>query len=193
MREVLMLNNMDQETHDHIREKIIDYLSRQGFSEKKLLQKVTDLRTRYPYTTRYAGYISRNVQEVLDEMKKEGTVNDESYAREVLRQLQDKKDGPARIRQKLYRRLIPKDIVDLVMDEFEGKGFRQDFSKIIRDVKRKQKDLISKFGNSQKAKHIVWQKMYTYLAQKGYYPSDIRFIMEKGGCLTHNLDQVFED
>lgn len=188
-----MHDNMDQETHDHIREKIIDYLSRQGFSERKLLRKVTDLRTRYPYSQRYAGYISRNVQEVLDEMKKEGIVNDASYAREVLRQLQDKKDGPARIRQKLFTRLLPKEIIESVMREFSEKGFQQDFSKIIRDVKRKHKDLELKLGHSQKARYVIWQKLYAYLAQKGYYPEDIRKIMHEVSGLYENSEQVFDD
>jgi len=173
---------MDKETYEHIREKIIDYLSRQGFSEKKLLKKVTELRERYPYTARYAGYISCNVQEVIIDLKKEGMVNDESYARDVLRQLKNKKDGPERIRQKLYRRLVPKEVIELVMAEFAREDFKQDFSRIIRDVIRKHKDLIQKYGKSKKANYIIWKKVYAYLAQKGYYPEDIRMITKKAGC-----------
>jgi SOS response regulatory protein OraA/RecX len=174
---------MDQETYNHIREKIIDYLSRQGFSERKLLLKVTKLRERYPYTARYAGYISCNVQEVIDDLKAKGIVNDESYARDVLRQLKNKKDGPERIRQKLYRRLVPKEVIELVMSEFAHEGFTQDFSRFAHDVIRKNRDLVEKHGKSKKASYIIWKKIYAYLAQKGYYPEDIRIIMKKAGCL----------
>ncbi|MCH7493052.1 hypothetical protein IID19_05760, partial [Patescibacteria group bacterium] len=46
--------------YQHIKEKLIDYLSRQGFSERKLLQKVIDLKRRYPRTKRYYFYTADN-------------------------------------------------------------------------------------------------------------------------------------
>ena len=55
--------------YQHIKEKIIDYLSRQGFSEGKLLQKVTNLKRHYPHTVRYRFYTPEHVQPVLDELK----------------------------------------------------------------------------------------------------------------------------
>jgi|GEM_PF-5858995 len=184
---------MNEETYAHIRDKILDYLSRQGFSEKKLLHKVTDLRRRYPHTNRYAGYIASNVLKVIGDLKKEGIINDEAFARDVLRQLKDKKDGPERIRQKMYRRLIPKGIIEKVMQEFAADSFQQDFSSIVRDVRRKKEDLVDKYGRSRKASYVIWQKVYAYIAQKGYYPDDVRIIMHKAGVDTKGNTDVEED
>lgn len=184
---------MNQETYSHIREKIIDYLSRQGFSERKLFLKVTNLRKRYPTTARYAGYIGSNVQEVLNDMRREGLIDDASYARDVLRQLKDKKDGPERIRQKLYRRLIPKEIIELVMSEFLREGYVQDFTSIIRETRRKEKELQRKFGASKESSHLIWQKLYAFLAQKGYYPDDIKKIIDESGVRydsAPNMDEL---
>ncbi|PIT87565.1 MAG: hypothetical protein COU31_02260, partial [Candidatus Magasanikbacteria bacterium CG10_big_fil_rev_8_21_14_0_10_40_10] len=179
--EVKMFCDMNQETYSHIREKIIDYLSRQGFSERKLFKKVTDLRKRYPSTARYAGYIGSNVQQVINDLKLEGVINDESYARDVLRQLKNKKDGPECIRQKLYCRLIPKETIELVMAEFSQSGFSQDFVSIIRETRRKKDELRKKLGTGKKAGYVLFQKLYAFLAQKGYYPDDISKIIEQSG------------
>lgn len=164
--------------YQHIKEKIIDYLARQGFSEKKLLQKVTDLKKHYPHTTRYRFYTPEHVQKVLDELKDIGLVNDAKYAHEVLRQLQDRKDGVYRIKDKMRRRLIPADIIEAVLQEWEQSGVEQDYTAIIRETRRKHERLKEKYP-SPKGKYTVKRKLYAFLAQKGYSADDIKEILRQ--------------
>ena len=166
------------EDYQHIKEKLIDYLSRQGFSERKLLQKVTDLKKNYPRTKRYLFYTAQNVQKVIDELKKDGYINDRKYAKDVLRQLKDRKDGIQRIRQKMYTRLIPSKIINEILGEWQEMGLKQDYTFIIRDAKRKYERLCEKFP-SKKDKYTIKTKLYAFLAQKGYGPDEIKKIINK--------------
>jgi len=160
------------EDFNNIRQKIIDYLSRQGFSERKLLQKVTDLKKNYPKTKRYFFYTRPNVQKVIDEMKQEGYIDDLKYAKDVLRQLKDRKDGIQRIRQKMYRRLIPEKIISEVLGRWQQQGTKQDYSIIVRNAMQKKKRLEEKYPG-KKNEYDRNQRMYAFLAQKGYLPDDI--------------------
>lgn len=166
------------EDYQHIKEKLIDYLSRQSFSEKKLIQKVTDLKRRYPQTKRYIFYTSEHTQKVIDELKSIGLINDRKYAEDILRQLRDRKDGIHRIRQKMHQRMIPAPIIENVLQTWQNQGVKQDYSVIIRDAKRKYERLCEKYP-SKKDRYTVNTKLYAFLAQKGYTPDEIKEIISK--------------
>ena len=172
------MNEPSPEDYQHIKEKIIDYLSRQGFSEKKLLQKVTDLKKHYPRTARYEFYTTEHVQKVLNELKDMGLVDDEKYCRDVLRNLQDRKDGLYRIKDKMRRRLIPPSIIEKVLREWKQSGVSQDYTAIVRETKRKLERLNEKHP-SAKGKYVVKQKLYAFLAQKGYGAEEIKEILRR--------------
>lgn len=165
------------EDYQHIKEKIIDYLARQGFSEKKLMRKVTDLKRHYPRTKRYFFYIPEHVQKVINQLKEQGIINDHQYAEEVLCQLRDKKDGIHRIRQKMFSRLIPVSIIEKVLASWKEQGSKQDFARIIREAKRKYERLLEKFPN-KKDSYTIQSKMYAFLAQKGYTSEEVKKIIE---------------
>ena len=166
------------EDYQHIKEKLIDYLSRQGFSEGKLLQKVIDLKRRYPQTKRYYFYTTEHVQKVIDELKATGLIDDWKYADDVLRQLRDRKDGIHRIRQKMHQRMIPAPIIQEVLQAWQNKGTKQDYSAILRDAKRKYQWLLKKYP-SQKDRYTIQSKLYTFLAQKGYTQDEVKEIIRK--------------
>lgn len=174
------MNGPTPEDYQHIKEKIVDYLSRQGFSEKKLLQKVTDLKKHYPRTQRYYFYTTEHVQKALDDLKDLGLVDDEKYAYDVLHQLQDRKDGLYRIKDKMRRRLIPPAIIEKVLGEWKRAGVSQDYTAIIRETKRKA-DRLNEKHPSLKGQYLVRQKLYAFLAQKGYGAEEIREILKKSG------------
>lgn len=166
------------EDYQHIKDKLLDYLSRQGFSERKLLKKVTDLKRNYPRTKRYEFYMSKYVQQVIDELKELGYIDDRKYAQAVLRQLRDRKDGIHRIRVKMYQRLIPKDIINEVLEAWQEKGTKQDYTAIIRDAKRKYERLLEKYS-SKKDRYTINSRLYAFLAQKGYTPDEVKEIVSK--------------
>lgn len=164
-----------EEDFKNIRNKILDYLSRQGFSERKLLEKVTRLKKNYPHSARYTFYTSRWIQRVIDDLKKEGFIDDKKYAQDVLRQLKNKQDGILRIKEKMYRRLIPPSIIEEVLAGFNREGRTQSYEKIIKNVKRKKEELQRK--KIPKKEHQM--RLYAFLAQKGFLPDDIQQIMQQ--------------
>ncbi len=166
------------EDYQHIRDKILDYLSRQGFSEKKLLQKVTDLKKHYPNSRRYLFYTPEHVQKVLDELKVVGLVDDEKYCRDVLRQLQDRKDGVYRIKEKMRRRLLPPAVIETVLGEWKRSGVAQDYTAIVRETSRKYERLKEKYP-SKKEQYTIRGKLYAFLGQKGYELDQIKEILGK--------------
>jgi len=166
------------EDYQHIKDKLYDYLSRQGFSERKLLKKVMDLKRRYPRTKRYCFYTTVHVQKVINELKEQGLIDDRKYAKEVLRQLRDRKDGIHRIREKMYQRLISASIIQEVLQEWQSQGDKQDHTAVIRDVKRKYERLCRKHP-SDKDHYTIQSKLYAFLAQKGYTPDEIKEIISK--------------
>ncbi|MFA5051798.1 MAG: regulatory protein RecX [Patescibacteria group bacterium] len=165
-----------QEDYQHIKEKIVDYLSRQGFSEKKLLQKVTDLKKHYPQTERYRFYTPVHVQKVLDELKGLGLVDDYAFAQSIFRQLKDRKDGLYRIKEKMRRRLIPQSVIDTVLKEWKQSGQGQDYTAIIRETKRKYERLKERFP-APNQHYEIKQKLYMFLGQKGYVADEIKTII----------------
>lgn len=171
-------NQPSPDDYQHIKDKILDYLSRQGFSERKLLQKVTDLKRHYPQTARYRFYTPEHVQKVLDELKVLGLVDDEKFCRDILRQLLDRKDGLYRIKDKMRRRLIPPAIIEKVLGEWKQSGVAQDYTAIVRETKRKYERLKEKFP-SPKEQYAVKGKLYAFLAQKGYGVEEIREIIKR--------------
>ncbi len=180
-----MIENLPtSEDYQHIKEKLIDYLSRQGFSERKLLQKVTDLKKNYPRTKRYLFYTTQNVQKVINELKNQGYIDDQKYAKDVLRQLKDRKDGIQRMRQKMYTRLIPVNIINEVLGNWKELGSKQDYSIIIRDAKRKYERLCEKYP-TKKDKYTIQTKLYAFLAQKGYGPDEIKNIISQAKIINN--------
>jgi len=170
---------MEQETYDNIRNKIIDYLARQSFSERKLLLKVLDLKRRYPKTRRYQEYTHANVQKALDDLSHEGVIDDRRYAREVLEQLMGKTNGVRRIAEKMSRRLIPQPIIDEILREFSEKGRAQDNAKIIKETLRKRDDIMRKHPGLAPNHRLIRSALYTFLARKGYMPDDIAGILDQ--------------
>ncbi len=171
-----MSNQPTPEDYQHIKEKIVDYLSRQGYSEKKLLQKVTDLKRHYPTTLRYRFYTITHVQIVLDELKELGVVDDLRFARNVLAQLIDRKDGLYRIKEKMRRRLIPPAMIDRALKEWKQAGQGQDFTAIVRETKRKYERLKEKFPKENMG-YEVRRRLYAFLGQKGYVSEEIKKIL----------------
>lgn len=166
------------EDYQHIKEKLVDYLARQDFSERKLLQKVTDLKRNYPRTERYRFYTQPHVQKVIDELKRQGLIDDRRYAQNVLRQLKDRKDGIHRIRQKMYRRLIPRDIIEETLKAWEEQGAQQDYTIILREAKRKLERLKEKH-TSKKEQYTIRQKLFAFVAQKGYTVDEVKKIIDQ--------------
>lgn len=169
---------LTDEGRKHIYSKIVDYLSRQGFSESKLLQKVLLLKKRYPQTRRYDEYTKENVLEVLRQMREEGIVNDERYARDVLRQLKDGKNGIRLIEMKMRQRLIPFDIIEKILHD-PHEGLEQDYARILMELRTRKIRLEKKYKHDPRSRYLVRGRLQQYCASRGFLASEVQTLTQQ--------------
>ena len=97
-----------------VRDKALDLLSARPLSRKELIDKLTARprnRDREPLADRASAEAAAHRLEEL------GYLNDESYARAVAEHYAAKGWGPARIREELYRRGVPRTYWDGALEE----------------------------------------------------------------------------
>lgn len=81
-----------------------------------------------------------------------------------------------RIRQKMLNRLIKKEIVEKIINQFRKKS-KQDLTRIIELTKLKREQLQKKYkGNWGKIAQIN-SKLYLFVQQKGYINDEIKEIL----------------
>ena len=168
-------NNTDLK---NIYNKMLDYLSERDYSEEKLIQKIMDLKKHYPRSRRYQNYIRENAEKALSLVKEYGFLNEERYTRNLLDYLINKKDGLRLIRQKMLNRLIKKDIVEKIIDEFR-KESEQDLTRIIELTKSKREQLQKKYKNDWIKTAQINAKLYLFAQQKGYTNDEIKKILSE--------------
>jgi len=165
-------NNTDLK---NIYNKILDYLSKRDYSEEKLIQKITDLKKHYPRSRRYQNYNRENAEIALVLIKEYGYLDEERYARNLFDCLINKKDGLQRIKQKMLNRLIKKNIIDQLINDFQ-KESKQDLTRIIELTKTKRGQLEKKYKNDRIKTIQIKPKLYLFLQQKGYTGDEIKRI-----------------
>ncbi|PKL72093.1 hypothetical protein CVV26_02990 [Candidatus Kuenenbacteria bacterium HGW-Kuenenbacteria-1] len=160
----------------NIYNKMLDYLSKRNYSEKKLIQKIIDLKKYYPYSQRYQNYTRENAKIAMALVKEYGFLNENQYARNLLDYLINKKDGLRRIRQKMLNRLIKKEIVEKTINEFQKKS-KQDLTRIIELTKLKREQLQKKYKGDWKKTAQINNKLYLFIQQKGYTNDETKEIL----------------
>ncbi|MFH1838587.1 MAG: RecX family transcriptional regulator [Candidatus Kuenenbacteria bacterium] len=168
-------NNIDLK---NIYNKMLNYLSKRNYSEEKLIQKIINLKKYYPHSQRYQNYIRENAEIAISLIKEYGFLNEEQYARNLLNYLINKKDGLMRIKQKILNRLIKKNIVEKIINEFRKKS-NQDLTRIIELTKLKREQLQKKYKNDWKKIAQINSKLYLFIQQKGYISDEIEKILLK--------------
>ena len=86
--------------------KALKMLERRDYSEGELISKLTE-----------KGIAQTEAEEAVGRMVSLGFVNDERYAELVVRHSLKKGYGPRRIRDELYRHMVPKELWDAAMAE----------------------------------------------------------------------------
>ena len=97
-----------------VKEKALELLSARPLSRKELVDKLTARprnRDKEPIADR------ESAEAAADRLEELGYLNDEAYARTVAEHYAAKGWGPARIREELYRRGVPRDYWDGALEE----------------------------------------------------------------------------
>lgn len=162
----------------NIYDKMLDYLSKNDMAEARLVDRVHRLQLRYPRSERYRNYSKENCRIVIPLLREEGYVDEERYARRVFDSLKDKKDGLRAIRQKMLRRQISAAVVDDLLRRFT-EATRQDLTKITEAARKKLGQLCNRFAADPVKKFQIRQKLYAWLAMKGYSSEEIASISRK--------------
>ncbi|MEK7584132.1 MAG: RecX family transcriptional regulator [Patescibacteria group bacterium] len=162
----------------NIYDKMLDYLSKNDMAEARLVDRVHRLQLRYPRSERYRRYSKENCRVVIPLLREEGYVDDERYARRVFDSLKDKRDGLRMIRQKMLRRQIKVTVVDELLKKF-SEAVRQDLTKITEAARKKLHQLRDKYASDPVKKFQIRQKVYAWLAMKGYSSEETASISRK--------------
>lgn len=166
----------DSQDYLNIKNKIFDYLGRQDCSEKKLIQKVCDLKKNYPQTKRYENYDSENVLIVIEDLKKEGIIDEVKFLQNMIELSLDSKYGLNRIKQKMYQKLYKKENIEKVFKDFQENPIKRDFTRIIKITKQKREFLLKKYP--QESDYDINQRLFAFLAQKGFEFNEVGMILK---------------
>lgn len=102
-----------------VRDKALDLLSARPLSRKELVDKLT-ARPRNRDKEPIADW--ETAQAAADRLEELGYLNDESYAKTVAEHYAAKGWGPARIKEELYRRGVPRDYWEGALEELDAPG-----------------------------------------------------------------------
>ena len=152
----LFLKILHSEDYQKIKDAIYRYLSGRDHASFELKQKVMK-----------KGFDAALIDSVLEEFDQKELLNDEVFAKKfAVDKSEFKRWGPVKIKQALYKKGISKPIAEKVVQNL-SKNLAQD--QICVDLLRKRKAHFSREEDPLKRK----QKMYRYLAGKGYHGKSI--------------------
>lgn len=106
-------------------------------------------------------------QEVAQRMAQVGLVNDREYAATVVRHYSRKGYGPAKIRDELYRRGVPRELWDQAMEQREDQG------------DEKLRALVEKKLRGAQPTREELKKVSAYLARRGFGWEEISRVLSQ--------------
>lgn len=154
------------EDYQKVKDAFYRYLSGRDHASFELKQKVLK-----------KGFSSDLIESVIEEFDDKGLLNDEKFANKFAADKAEfKKWGPKKIKSELFKKGITKNVVEKVIQKL-AESLEQD--QICVDLLRKRKQHFLREQDQIKRK----QKMYRYLAGKGY----------NGTTISKAIEQITED
>lgn len=162
-------------------ERAVGLLAQRPMSRKELLDKLCapprQKREKYPYDKLDGGpdpallqarreALRERAEEVADRLAGLGLLNDEEYARAVVRHYAAKGYGPRKIRDELYRRGVPREYWEDAMEEREPDG-----DQVLALARQKLRDAEPTRENLK--------KVSDYLARRGYGWEEISSALDR--------------
>lgn len=162
-------------------ERAVALLAQRPMSRKELLDKLCapprQKREKYPYDKLDDGpdpallearrkALRERAEEVADRLTELGLLNDEEYARMVVRHYAAKGYGPRKLRDELYRRGVPRELWEDALEERETDG-----DQVLELARRKLREKEPTRENLK--------KVSDYLARRGYGWEEISAALER--------------
>ena len=140
----------EQEVFQKARHLALDYLGRRDRSVREVREKL--LTKEFPDTV---------VEQVVDGLQKAALLDDRNFARRWIEsKMRNRPSGPARIVQDLQRRGVERNIVEEVLEEFQGAlGTEEEATALLRGQQWR-------YAGLEKAK--AHRRMGSYLGRRGY-------------------------
>ena len=162
-------------------ERAVALLAQRPMSRKELLDKLCapprQKREKYPYDKLDDGpdpallearrkALRERAEEVADRLTELGLLNDEEYARMVVRHYAAKGCGPRKLRDELYRRGVPREFWEDALEEREPDG-----DQVLKLARQKLR------GAEPTRENL--KKVSDYLARRGYGWEEISAALER--------------
>lgn len=121
-------------------------LSKKAYSENEIRKKLKGFE-----------YDDEIIEQVLEKLLQMKLLDDEDYANLIIKNYTLKGCGRLKIREELYKRGIPSDILKLKMLEYEV-----DYDIVLKLFEKKLQGDITEYKNIEKAKSYIYRKGFTF-------------------------------
>ena len=156
-----------------VRDRALELLSARPLSRKELVDKLTARprnRDKEPIADR------ESAEAAADRLEELGYLNDEAYARTVAEHYAAKGWGPARIREELYRRGVPRDYWDGALEELAAPDDAIDAF------------LRKKLRGADLTDPKTWKRAADALARRGFWWEEIKEGLRRyGGAMEEEF------
>lgn len=149
-----------------LKNKALTLLSARPMSQRELERKLSARPGKGEQTEEEAQQQRDMAQQVAQRMAQVGLVNDREYASTVVRHYSRKGYGPAKIRDELYRRGVPRELWDEALEELD-QGDEQ------------LRALVEKKLRGAEPTRDVLKKVSAYLARRGFGWEDISRVLRQ--------------
>jgi len=161
--------------YQYIKDKILDYLSIQDYSEAKLLQKVLLLKQRYPKTKRYKNYTKPNIEFVIKRLVELKVIDEIRFLENLIYSSLASKYGIKKIQQKMYIKMYKRSNIEKILAKYNEDKPEKDFTKITTLTKFKKDTLLRKYPNE--STYDIDKRLFNFIAQKGFEYEEIKEII----------------
>ena len=151
--------DMDKDL-EKVKNKAVDYLSRRDYGEEELFRK---LKEKFPEVD------SSLIGESLEKMKEYGYLSNERFVEVFIRQEKRNKSGPLKIKMKLKQKFIKDELIETYLNENDDEFYEN----CLECLEKKSKGSVKDFKEKQ--------KLYRFLASRGYLSDHINYAFEEIG------------
>lgn len=148
-----------------IRSKINQYLKNKPYSSAKIREKLLILPLKYPEHYYYPYYTAELIDEVIENMEKDGSLNNQLFIEEIYQQLEFKAWSNQEIWEYLqYKLMFDKELIEELKKNNPYRDEGMHLAEIIRKLKMKINKWQRKYDNytvEQKIKQELYKNKWT--------------------------------
>ncbi len=144
-----------------VKNRAVYYLSKRDYGTEELYNKLIQ---------KFPDFNPEAIQNVIEMMKEYGYLSDTRFIEMFIRQEKRNKSGPLKIKMKLKQKYIKDTFIEEYLDESDEEFFQN----CLEALEKKSKGNIKDFKEKQ--------KLYRFLASRGYLSDHINYAFEEMNC-----------